>query len=133
MKCLFSLRFLFVLSCIITLFACSSKSPIEMIQGKWNFMQFDFAGELEDVPKKSQEEANAVNKGLSITFANDNHYMVNQRGGAFDKDQGNYEVLNGDKLVMDADTFTIKRLDEDFLELFRDENSPTVFFQRGKQ
>jgi hypothetical protein len=102
-----------------------------LLLGKWTFEKFEFTGWLVDVPAERQQQANAMNKGITLTFVGERTVISEQKGGPeVNNGSGTYKLLPGDRIVIVHDTSKIIQLDEHCLKLYRNENSPVAVFRK---
>lgn len=104
----------------------------ELLIGKWNFEKFEMEG-ISPTEKKTLEEANRKNKGLQISFTNDNKFKSSQKNGLkVNNVTGVYKLLPNNIIKMYQEPVKVIQLDKDYLKFYRDANSPVAIFRRQK-
>ena len=76
------------------------------------------------------KDANRANKGLILTFSNDNKFKSEQKGGMeINNSIGKYTLLPDNRIVIMEDTIKIERLDNVYFQMYQ-KGRPTIVFKR---
>ncbi|CAN5115291.1 hypothetical protein BH11BAC6_BH11BAC6_08570 [soil metagenome] len=69
---------------------------------------------------------------MTVTFTADHKFISEQKGGLKANNAKTwYKILNDNKhIIIDGDTSEIDLLNDKYLQLFHDNNRPTVVFRR---
>ncbi|MDP3393076.1 hypothetical protein [Sediminibacterium sp.] len=100
--------------------------------GTWVFENFDYPNYVSPDSKEAKE-ANRANKGLTITFMQDDKFSSIQHEGMKENNtKTSYKVSKDNKyLTIGTETSKIERLDENYLTLYV-EGRPTITFRKKK-
>ncbi|HEV3223994.1 hypothetical protein [Pedobacter sp.] len=125
---------LFLIGIIFCFQSSISYSQQADIRGVWYFDRF--GGPHGEISKDSEiVKANKINKGLIITFKDDNKMISKPPGGnANNNSVVNYQVFYDCKeVIIDGETIKIMLLTSEILELYpKDESKPALFLKRSK-
>lgn len=115
----------------VFLVGCSGGATSEQLVGKWEFVEFYAKGESTPEMEAALEDANRINRGLTIRFSPAGQFESDQPGGGRENNSiSDYRVLPDGRLLVEKDTLTILKVDGSFLQLHKDENSFDVMFRR---
>ena len=116
---------------VITSYGQTSKKYL--LIGKWQFEKFISEYEGSEITTEEEQmikDANRANKGLILTFSNDNKFKSEQKGGMeINNSIGKYTLLPDNRIVIMEDTIKIERLDNVYFQMYQ-KGRPTIVFKR---
>ena len=116
---------------VITSYGQTSKK--DLLIGKWQFEKFISEYEGSEITTEEEQmikDANRANKGLILTFSNDNKFKSEQKGGMeINNSIGKYTLLPDNRIVIMEDTIKIERLDNVYFQMYQ-KGRPTIVFKR---
>ena len=116
---------------VITSYGQTSKK--DLLIGKWQFEKFISEYEGSEITTEEEQmikDANRANKGLILTFSNDNKFKKKKKGGMeINNSIGKYTLLPDNRIVIMEDTIKIERLDNVYFQMYQ-KGRPTIVFKR---
>ena len=113
----------------VLLSSCNHTEKMDLLLGSWTFDKFEYVGELSNIPDSLAKKENEMNKGMSIIFSSNNKFSSMQKGGIDNNNEnGTYNLLPDDRLVIMGDTSKIIQLEKNHLKLYKNKFSPVISF-----
>ncbi len=110
------IRFTILISTIIFLFSCGTKSKTNLVTGKW---AFDKIEKMSNPDSVNADEMNKNSEGIIATFRDDGTFIsIRTKDGYSDTlGNGSYEVTSDEKLIVTHDNRTSNTDSVEIIEL----------------
>ncbi|HKB45380.1 MAG TPA: hypothetical protein VKC90_13360 [Chitinophagaceae bacterium] len=110
------IRFTILISTIIFLFSCGTKSKTNLVTGKW---AFDKIEKMSNPDSANADEMNKNSEGIIATFRDDGTFIsIRTKDGYSDTlGNGSYEVTSDEKFIVTHDNRTSNTDSVEIIEL----------------